>query len=342
MSPLLGNRMALFPVQRPKIGLGFTGHTLTAVEVGAPWWPSSQLRVRSLKRQELPAGLVRSSTDEANISDVAALAGELRALVGRRRCVPASISLPNRCAHVALFDFDVVPKHPNECESIVRWRFQQDMNLSTGDCRVSFRIFHSLEKKTGSEMTDASPVRVLAAAVRHNVLAQYEQVCEDAGLLLVSVGIQGLQLFDLCRTEMEGSREFFFSSCLDDHLFFVAIRNGCPIFLRNKPLRRAEVELENELAGTIQFYDEYCALASLDTTRECRPLVLVDPYRPCPTEKAAAREVAHMPIVSREWMAESLQVDVRRLMKESLSVIWPDSETSWLSGLPAVASLACR
>jgi hypothetical protein len=235
---------------------------------------------------------------------------------------------------MALFDFDIMPSHPTERESIIRWRFQQDLNVSTDHSRLSFRCFHSTRETAETKKSDGSPVRVLAAAIQHKVLGQYEQVCAEAGLLPVSVGIQGLQLFDACRTEMEGREEMFFSSCLDDQLFFVALRNGSPFLLRNTPLRRTNTALRDELAGTIQFYDEQCAAAHLSASDVRRPLILVGPADTLLTEKASRPEYAPRPVAP--------QVEVRRVIKESFSIDWPKDDASWISGLSAMASLVCR
>jgi hypothetical protein len=237
--------MALFPIRRPRLGLSIGAHTLGLVEVTRAW---SGLDIRRCCLRELPAGLVRPSASDPNISDVGTLVGEVRALLGGGRrpwqILPVALSLPDLCARVALFEFEAWPRKPAEGGALLRWRFQKELNVPAADARLAYRLFPS---GAGSH-SNGTPVsrRVLAAAVPAKVMDQYEQVCEEAGLLPLSVGLSSLALFDLCRPAMlrpkdgEGflvPHEVFFLSVTDGGYSFFALRDGSPVFLRMKPHR---------------------------------------------------------------------------------------------------------
>ena len=217
--------MQLFPVGKPSIGLSLTAQAITSVELSSSLWPLRKHRIRALKRHDLATELVQPSTDKNNISEVTAFVRDLTTLIGSRRCASVALSLPNQCAHTALLDFDVLPKNQAECASLVRWRLEKDLQIPAADCRVAYRVF---DLPAGDKILDCLKHRMLVAAIRNNVLAQYEQACEQAGLLPVEVGIQGLQLFDLSRMTIRQDDEWFFASFLDDQFFFMAIRQACP------------------------------------------------------------------------------------------------------------------
>src|SRR5207249_6962745 len=78
--------MPLFPVHRPTIGLSISGERLTLVELHRGWRPGRRdTSLRHADERDLPSGLVRPSASDRNLSDVPALAQEVRALLGTRR-----------------------------------------------------------------------------------------------------------------------------------------------------------------------------------------------------------------------------------------------------------------
>src|SRR6185295_3755223 len=181
--------MQIFPVQKPSIGLSLTAQAVTSVELSPSLWPLRRRRIRALKRHDLETDLVRLSADENNISEVAAFARNLTTMIGSRRSTSVALSLPNQCAHLALLNFDALPKDPAECASLVRWKLDKDLQIPAADFRVTYRVFGL---PTGDKHLDCSKQRVLVAAIRNTVRTQDEQACEQAGRWPVVLGIQGL------------------------------------------------------------------------------------------------------------------------------------------------------
>lgn len=331
--------MQLFPVRKPSIGLSLTAQAVTSVELSPSLWPLRRRRIRALKRHDLATELVRLSTDENNISEVTAFARDLTTLIGSRRCASVALSLPNQCAHIALLDFDVLPKNPAECASLVRWRLEKDLQIPAADCRVAYRIF---EIPAGDKLLDCSKHRMLVAAIRNNVLTQYEQACEQAGLLPVEVGIQGLQLFDLSRGKIRQDDEWFFASFLDDQFFFVAIRQACPFLLRSKPLPKAPAHRQLELMASIQYYDERCASMGAKPQSSPRSLYILGNDHDHPSERLDATIGDASPAALDMTLTDSLRINVCFLKKDFLPVSWPASDIHWTSGLSALASLSTQ
>lgn len=328
--------MQLFPVRKPSIGVSLTAQAVTSVELSLSLWPLRRPSIRALKRHDLATELVRLSTDENNISEVTAFAKDLTTLIGSRRCASVALSLPNQCAHVALLNFDALPKNPAECASLVRWKLEKDLQIPAAHCRVAYRVFGI---PAGDKLLDCSKHRVLAAAIRNNVLTQYEQACEQAGLLLVEVGIQGLQLFDLSRGMIRRDDEWFFASFLDDQFFFVAVRQACPFLLRSKPLPKAPARRHLELMASIQYYDELCASLGAKPQSSPRSLYILENDPDHPSERLDATMADDSPATLDMTMIDSLRIDVCSLKKDFLAISWPASDLHWTSGLSALASL---
>lgn len=328
--------MQLFPARKPTIGLSLTAQAVTAVELSPSIWPLRRRSIRALKRHDLATDLVRLSTDKNNISEVAAFARDLTTLIGSRRCASVALSLPNQCARIALLSLDALPKNPAECASLVRWRLEKDLQVPATDCRIAYRIFGI---PAGDTFSDGSKHRVLVAAIQNNVLTQYEQACEQAGLLPVEVGIQGLQLFGLSRTMIRQDKEWFFASFLDDQFFFVAIRQACPFLLRSKTLTKTPAHQQRELIASIQYYDERCASMGAKVQSSPRSLYLLGNGLDHPSERLGATIEADSPATLDMTLPDSLRINVCSLKKDFLPITWPASDIRWTSGLSALASL---
>lgn len=252
--------MALFPITSPHIGLSISPQTLCAVEVGRDWrsgWRG--VRLRQCRTRELPAGLIRPSASEPNVANVTTLTDHLQTLLDGRRSLSVALSLSDLCGRVALFDFETLPQKTAERDALVRWRYQQDLNVPAGDARLAYRVFRPA--------SDQSIMRVLAVAIRPDILDQYERACEDAGLFPVSVGLGSLRLFDLCCPAIKAaarSDEVFFLHAAEGSFAFVAVRGGIPAFLRIKPIRNgaggesvtSASHVADELVATLQFYTD--------------------------------------------------------------------------------------
>lgn len=331
--------MPLFPVRRASIGLSLTAQAITAVELAPRLWPLRRRRVRTLKRQDLADKLIRPSTDENNISEVSALARNLTSLVGPRPGTSVALSLPNQCAQITLLDFDVLPEHPSEREALIRWRLEKDLPLSAADCRVAYRVFGPFGNDTNP---DGPKHRMLVATIRNSVLAQYEQACEQAGLLPVEVGLQGLQLFDLTRGMVRREDEWFFASVLDEQFFFVAIRHATPFLLRSKSIPNDFSCQQLELMASVQYYDELCAAMGATPQTSPRSLYLLqDDLEQSAEGKDLTIENHSSPALDTS-LTDSLRINLCILKKDFLPIAWPASDIPWTAGLPALASLATQ
>jgi hypothetical protein len=280
--------MNLLPMKRPTVGLCIRAHSLSAVELERDWrtgWRAK--RVRRAAERPLPVGLVRPSSTELNITDVAKLADEIQMLVDRAGPTAVSLGLPDACARTVLFDFDTLPTKPDECAALIRWRFQKELNVSADAGRLGYHVFRLVPGQSSS-----GPARVLATVVRRPIIEQYEQVCEKATLMPAGMGLTSLALFDFCRPLMQQTLtrrpahdsvpdELFFGAIADDGFSLFAIRQGVLVFVRMKsrngnggtPSLVPRASLADELIATLQFFDE--SMADGRTAEQARPLFIV-------------------------------------------------------------------
>lgn len=322
--------MRLFPFRQPSLGLSIGADKLGLVEARRGWREPS---LRRCAERALPADLLRLSASESNVTDVFALAREFSALLDGQgnvtRPVPISLSLPDLCARVALFEFDALPPKPSELDALIRWRFQKDLNVPLTDARFTCQVF----PPTSAHASAGGPIRVVAVAVRENVIGPYEQACESAGLIPVSVGLVSLQLFDLCRPVMEAAlkttEECFYLYVGEGSFAFIAIRAGVPVFLRVKPLRNRGTNgnapphalvVTDELLATLQFYMEREAVFGRASATS-RPLFLVNEEGIVPT------------------LPDSLGVIVVPMGWDDLRIARQPSAVPLVAGLPAFAGV---
>jgi len=241
--------MTLFPVTRPRLGLAISEQALCLVEI------QRGLRGRSFHRatsRHLSSGLIHVSPNKPNISDKETFANILQSIrKGRKHPQPIALSLPDLCARTAVLEFSSLPKTQTEREVLVKWRFQQEFHVPTTNARVAFQVYGPSKRKTAAS-NGAQPVfSVLATLIQQDILAPYEHLCLQVGLLPVSVGLTTLNIFELYRSQIHRLaqaaanrshapvQELVFLFLTHWGFSFLAFREGRPVFIRVKALHLA-------------------------------------------------------------------------------------------------------
>ena len=241
--------MTLFPIVQPRLGLSITTDSVCLVET------KRTLRGRSFRQlahQTLPEGLIQLSSTKPNIMDPNALSEMLKALTkGNRKPQPIVLSLPDVVGRTALFEFKDFPKNLPDREAILSWRFQQDINLSTKNARIGFRLYEPQKQRKWKSVQSPILRSVLATAVPNTIIEQYEMACLKAGLLPLGVGLSSLDVLDLfkamiqetsitaSRRSQKSGRESLFLYLAGWGFSFIALKEGIPAFVRVKSLRLA-------------------------------------------------------------------------------------------------------
>jgi len=332
--------MRVFPIRRPSVGVSVGPRGVTLVEAVQPWtrlWQRHRAigRIRRWREHEL-ADAASGSTVQASQSAPSSLAAAFRALRGTLRGpVPIALSLWDPCGHVAVLAFDTLPSKKAEFETLVRWRLERELNLPATGGRVVYQVFRTAGRPNGK-----ARAHVLAALIGVGLLGQYEEACLQAGLFPSTVGLTTFQLFEFCRPTIQQAidahgreagdpvDECFFLHRAAWGFSFLAIRSGCPVFVRAKPWLAAPpidedaardssvpAALDQEIIATLQYYRE----AMPQAAQPLRPLFFV----------STTDEAAVDPERLRPW-----GVQMHTLSRDGVG-----GDTLPLTALPALAAV---
>lgn len=232
---------------------------------------------------ELAPGLIRVSPVDANITDVPALEARLRGLIGPERQLrlagrtlvrqiplPIALVLPDLSARAVVFQLNQLPARTEEREALIRWRVGQEQLVPLAEAKVVSQVLSHGRPAKG-------PHTILAVVIREAVLAQYEAVCESAGLIPLEVDIVSFRLFNLWASATGWSRapsgDLMWLNLADGGLTLFLFHDGRLAFLRTK-LHGASGSFEDgSKAGpekqSRKVIDE--CLASIQACREHHP-----------------------------------------------------------------------
>lgn len=226
---------------RPQYCLKIGARDLAWAEVHRNWRgrPRYQCVVSAL-----PEGVMRLSPLEQNIVSPEELQSHIRAIAGSAASQSASrpsaagvpraatIILPDLAVRLAILRLQDLPWSSEERDALVRWRLGQEQLLSLAGAKVFSQVL--------SEPAGASdgPCTVLAVVVQETVLAQYEAVCEAAGLIPQEVDVASLRLFNLwAHGAWQAGRltaDFLWVNATDGCVTAFIFHNGALVFLRSK------------------------------------------------------------------------------------------------------------
>src|SRR5919107_1124445 len=156
----------------PQAAVALSGEAASVVQLERR---GGGLAVRSAGLLPLPAGLVRPSFDEQNVSDGAELAGALSELLtsaGQARRKRWSVALPEAATRTSILTMETAPASRAEAEEMLRWKTERALGAALDELRVSRERLKP--DAQGRE-------RHLVTAVRLPVLAEYEQVFASLG-----------------------------------------------------------------------------------------------------------------------------------------------------------------
>jgi len=193
---------------------------------------------------DLPAGLLKPSPVEPNISDVEALKSCLHALIGipvggQAPGWPIALVLPDLCVRTVLLNVDTLPARSRERDALIRWRLEKEASFPVASARVVSQV--------------VAPHSVLVVMIGESVLRQYETLCDDLGLVPVSVTATSLLLHNFALASFPGEEPTAWVSVLDDGFTFMVHHAGRPVFVRTKT---QSTQILDDLAASLAFYEE--------------------------------------------------------------------------------------
>ena len=212
----------------PQAAVGLSGEAASVVQLERR---GGGLAVRSAGLLPLPAGLVRPSFDEQNVSDGAELAGALNELLtsaGLARRKRWSVALPEAATRTSILTMETSPSSRAEAEEMLRWKTERALGAPLDELRVS---------RERLKPDAQGRARYLVTAVRLVVLAEYEQVFAalgwSAGLILPRhMGEAWWLMRDGGRAPAAAGADSLLVSSHAEGFTAVVLRAGSPLYVR--------------------------------------------------------------------------------------------------------------
>ncbi len=325
---------------RPRCCLKIGAHTFAWGEAVRTW--RGRYRYRCVV-SPAPAGAVKLSPMDLNLTDMPAVEDRLRSLSGRSRDIrlagrtwlsdlprPIVLLLPDLSMRTTVLNLEQLPAQVEEQEALIRWRLGQEQLLPLAGAKIAWQRFPSLG--TGIERSRI----VLVVAIQEAILRQYESLCESVGLLPQEVDMTSFRLFNLWLRAAGGrkrlDRDLLWVSVSDGGLTCFVMQEGRLVFVRTKLVNTEGIQEHEALDGDlVDCIVEECA-ASLRACREHHPGLNA-------TEIVLAGD---SPLPNLEQaLTKELGLSIQRLDWEAVeSVGWKHDggNTSWAT-LPAVAGV---
>ncbi len=326
--------VSLFPVHRPRFGLSLRHDGMTLVKGRRRW--GRPLAIAQVEERALLPGLLVPSPTEVNITDRSQVVQELQALAKSLRASTVAVSLPASCAQLAVFSFDEWPTGEEERRAVLQWRFQHDEGIAVGESLLGYRAYGAPVAQGTEPKSDrpSASVTVVAAAVRNPILDQYRAVCEEAGLLPVSIGLSTLQLCDLYRPLLSAEAETFLVDWAEEGFLLMAFRDGVPIFLRRRVKQTSSTDRTAAVLASLQYFDDRFPHRAELAASQQSSLYMVGAVPAGEGRSAGSSEaLSWMPIGDQSWT-----VSTRPPEQQVAAMAKCDAPLS-AGGLCAVASL---
>ena len=260
---------------RPRQCLKIGAQTLAWGEAVRTW--RGRYRYRCVL-SPTPAGAIKLSPMDLNLTDMPAVESRLRSLAGPRRDLrfaglvwlsdvprPIVLLLPDLSVRATVLQLEQLPARAEEQEALIRWRLGQEQLLPLAGAKIVWQGFPSHGAGDGRSHA------ILVVAIQEAILKQYESLCESVGLLPQEVGVTSFRLFNLWLKAAGGrkrlGRDLLWVSVSDGGLTCFVMQESRLVFVRTKLLSAEGLQGEEELGGDlVDNIVEECAV----TLRACR------------------------------------------------------------------------
>lgn len=311
----------------PLLGLRFATERLTSVRIRRHWL-RRHISVKQVQSLVLPKGLIVPSALGTNVTDVGALAEAIGTLAASASPCTVSITLPDACARLALLRVEALLDSPEDMERLIRWRLKETAQEVPPDAEIRYRVYAARTPLLGKPEPLLTGASILACALKRSILQDYERACWQADLTPVSIGLECLHLFDLCRPCFGGAREAYFVSITESELLLIALSDGQPVFLRSTLLRQAHADWIPTVLTTI----DYCR------DKVLRPMD-ADPMRRIPVVATCSDPAILDAVIDPEALGGRSHLHVMRLDRSATVLDWDHASAPCPGDLAAMAGL---
>jgi type IV pilus assembly protein PilM len=198
--------------------------------------------------EPLPDGAVTGLLGAPNMADVEVVSGAVaRALAASGgRAARVCLVVPDSVARVSIVRFDSVPTRRTDLEELIRWQVKKTTPFPLDEAVLTY--------SPGAAVGGGREFVVTVA--RRDVVAQYEQACEEAG---AHAGVVDLSTFNVVNAVLASDRapvgDWLLVHAAGGYVSLAVLRDGQLIFYRTRG-EESEGSLADVVHQTAMYYED--------------------------------------------------------------------------------------
>jgi type IV pilus assembly protein PilM len=210
----------------------------------------AEAMVQAYGAADVAAGAVVPALVGHNIVDRAAVVQALRTACERAGHKPrrAALVIPDVAARVSLVRFDQIPSRRDDLDQLIRWQVKKSLPFAVEEASIT----HS----PGARIDSGGEFIVVAA--RHDVVAEYEGVCDEAGIHAGLVDLATLSVANLYLASGAPSADWLIVHIRPEYTSIAIMRGADLIFFRTRAEGDAE-PLADVVHQTAMYYQDRLA-----------------------------------------------------------------------------------
>jgi type IV pilus assembly protein PilM len=203
--------------------------------------------VQAYGAAEVPPGAIVPALVGHNVVNRPAVVEALRAACERAGHRPrrAALVIPDVSARVSLVRFDQVPSRRDDLDQLIRWQVKKSLPFSLDEASIT----HS----PGARVEAGREFIVVAA--RRDVVAEYEGVCDEAGIHAGLVDVATLCVANLYLAGGPPAGDWLIVHIRPEYTSIAIMRGSDLIFFRNHTENDAE-PLSDVVHQTAMYYQD--------------------------------------------------------------------------------------
>jgi len=188
--------------------------------------------------------VIRFSAHEPNLLDRFRFVSQVREILGplAEREERIALTLPESTGRILLTEVEAGFKTHQEGEEILKWQLKSSLPGDPAATRIDYQFVGQ---------TESGKQRVLVAAIRQDILAEYEDALEEAGFGAVLIDFHAMNLYSYYLPRFNLDESFVLVSVDGGALSVHFNVQGHPVYLRAKSVLCEVESIFQELSRTL-------------------------------------------------------------------------------------------
>jgi type IV pilus assembly protein PilM len=207
----------------------------------------SETVVQAYGSAELNPGAVVPALVGHNVLDRAAVVQALRVACERAGHKPrrAALVIPDVAARVSVVRFDQIPPRRDDLDQLIRWQIKKSLPFAVEEASVTHAA--GVRAEAGGEF--------IVVAARKETVAEYESVCDGAGVYAGLVDLATLGVVNLYLTSAAPSGDWLIVHIRPEYTSIAIMRDNDLLFFRTRAEGDAE-PLADVVHQTAMYYQD--------------------------------------------------------------------------------------